>query len=146
MDALEAIPPVIAQGRRPWVWGAVGLLGVAVGLALLTVFDPAQHGFYPRCYFKALTGLDCPGCGGLRAAHQFLHGNFRAAFALNPLLVLIGPLAAWIAVAELVRLGTGRKLAHPFRHPAWLWALLAALVIFSVVRNLPASVFAGATT
>jgi hypothetical protein len=144
MPSAQAVPPMIRPVRRPWVWGLGGLVGAALGLLVLALFDPAQHGFYPRCYFKALTGLDCPGCGGLRAAHQFLHGHFKAAFALNPFLILIGPLVAWFATAEFVRLTTGRTLAHPFKHPAWLWALLVLLVGFSVVRNLPAGVFAGA--
>jgi hypothetical protein len=144
MTSPQAIPPVIRPVRGAWAWGLAGFLGAVLLLLVLVSFDPAQHGFYPRCYFKALTGLDCPGCGGLRAAHQFLHGNFRAAFVLNPFLILIGPLVAWYAAAELIRLTTGRELSHPFTHRAWLWALLVLLVGFGVVRNLPATVFVGA--
>lgn len=39
----------------------------------------------PHCVFHSLTGLPCPTCGATRAAYQFLHGNFGAAFFFNPL-------------------------------------------------------------
>jgi hypothetical protein len=120
---------------------AVGLVG-ALLLAALAWFDPSRYPFYPRCYFKALTGLSCPGCGGLRAAHQFLHGNIRAAFELNPLFFVIMPFLGWFALAEVVHRTSGRKLSHPFKHRAWLWALLALVVGFGIVRNLPVGPFA----
>ena len=66
------------------------------GILLLFFFDPATAGFYPPCLFKTLLGVPCPGCGSLRAAHQLLHGNFQEAWALNPTLTIVGPLAAAI--------------------------------------------------
>ena len=71
------------------------ILGTAaLAAAVLFFFDPATAGFYPPCLFKTFLGVQCPGCGSLRAAHQFLHGNFAAAWALNPTLTIVGPLAA----------------------------------------------------
>src|SRR5215467_1289585 len=52
------------------------------------VFDPGHTGFFPICPFRALTGFTCPGCGSTRALHQLLHGNFSAAFKLNPLFLI----------------------------------------------------------
>ncbi len=118
---------------------ALAAAGVLAGAALLYFFPPGQTWFYPRCIFHQVTGLDCPGCGGLRAAHQLLHGHVRAAFALNPLLVVILPMLGWFAVAGAVKSLTGRELSHPFKHPAWVWGLLVLMVVFGVVRNLPAS-------
>ncbi len=110
---------------------ALGLLGV------LAAFDPAQHTFYPRCSFKMLTGWDCPGCGGLRAAHQLLHGHVRAAFALNPFWCVVLPIAGWVVMAQWAERTWGRRWAHPFRHRAWVWALAGATVAFGILRNLP---------
>ncbi len=39
----------------------------------------------PQCAFHAITGLPCVTCGATRAALQFFHGHFGAAFAYNPL-------------------------------------------------------------
>jgi hypothetical protein len=116
--------------------------GVLALVGMLAWFDPARHGFYPRCYFKALTGLSCPGCGGLRAAHQLLHGNLREAFALNPLLFIMAPLLVWVSLAEGLRALWGFRLSHPFRHPAWLWVVVCVLAVFAVLRNLPVGPFA----
>ncbi|MEO8044385.1 MAG: DUF2752 domain-containing protein [Spartobacteria bacterium] len=42
----------------------------------------------PHCFFHSFTGLPCPTCGATRAAYQFLHGHFGAAFLFNPLAFL----------------------------------------------------------
>ena len=57
-------------------------LAVVAG-ALLFVLDPVQHRFMPKCIFKLLTGLDCPGCGFQRAVHALLHGHFMEALRYN---------------------------------------------------------------
>ena len=60
---------------------------VLIGLIILyKIFDPLQYFFFPKCPIKSLTGLDCPGCGGQRATHLLLNGEFKAAFFQNPLL------------------------------------------------------------
>ena len=91
---------------------------------LLFLFDPATHSFYPRCPLHALTGLDCPTCGTLRAVHLLLHGNFRAAYALNPFLFLALPLAGLILVRPLRR-----------RIPLLPWFALAILLVWFIFRN-----------
>jgi len=121
-----------------WIVAAVAGFGV---LTVLFAFDPSRYGFYPRCMFHQMTGLSCPGCGGLRAAHQLLHGHFREAFMFNPLLMVLLPVLAWLAFCQLWQAATGRELAFPLRHPAWLWMLLALVVVFSIARNLPIGPF-----
>ena len=79
-----------------------GIAGIA-GIAVLFFFDPAVAGFYPPCLFKTVFGAECPGCGSLRAAHQLLHGNFAAAWALNPALMIVGPPAGALALFTFLR-------------------------------------------
>lgn len=114
-----------------WVILTAAALGTGT---VLFCFDPAQFGFYPVCIFRRTTGLLCPGCGGLRAAHQLLHGNVAAAFHLNALFVLSLPLLGWLAARTLFR-----RLRHqPLRlevRPVWVGAGLVVLVVFGVVRN-----------
>jgi len=116
---------------------AIGLAAALTCAAVLFFFDPARSGFYPRCFFHATTGLDCPGCGGLRATHQLLHGNVRAAFALNPLLVCSLPIVGWLGLRYLVRITNGRALPNPFQSAACLWGMAAAVIAFGIFRNVP---------
>ena len=57
------------QGRL----ATAALLGL--GVALVAAVDPHTSGRYPTCPFHAVTGLWCPGCGGLRAVHDLTHGS-----------------------------------------------------------------------
>jgi len=107
-----------------------------VVLAILFLFDPAHSSFYPRCLFHATTGLDCPGCGGLRATHQLLHGHFRDAFALNPLLVCSLPLIGWLGLRPLVRITTGHALPSFFQSTLCLWGMTSAVIAFGIFRNI----------
>lgn len=119
--------------RKNYLW----LLALVPLMAVLYFFPPDQHRFYPRCMFHATTGLQCPGCGGLRATHQLLHGNLTAAFNYNPMYVISLPFALFWGVAWLVKRRTGRDWLRPLRHQAWLWLLVALVVAFAVARNLP---------
>ena len=78
--------------------------------AVLFFFNPAQHGFYPICLFHALTGLNCPGCGGTRAAYQLLHGHLLRALQDNALFVLsLAALAARAHGLPCKKSETGRS-------------------------------------
>lgn len=110
-------------------------------MLVLFWFNPAQHSFYPRCLFHALTGLHCPGCGALRALHHLSRGDLQTALHFNPLVVLAAPVfLAWQARNFL-----GKKPApahvNVFARPVVGWSLVALVVVFSIVRNLPFAPF-----
>jgi hypothetical protein len=134
------LPP--PDQRNPGSTGMRLRLGTLLGLVALSTavvlyaFPPDHSAFYPRCLFFRLTGLQCPGCGGLRAAHHLLHGDWAEAWRLNPLTVLLGPLAAMYGLAEWARRRTGRDFLR-VRSRCWLWLALAGVGIFTVLRNLP---------
>ena len=71
---------------------------VIAGAVLLRFCNPARYTFYPRCPFRVLTGLECPGCGTLRAIHSALNGRFGAAIALNPILAIAVPFVVVLLV------------------------------------------------
>ncbi len=108
-----------------------------IGLALLFAFDPAASRLFPRCPLFATTGLHCPGCGTSRALHQILHGNLAAAFRLNPLMVLLLPPTAYGLLAVCVREFSRRRLPTIFLPAVWIWGLLAVVLLFWVLRNIP---------
>jgi len=113
---------------------------VATGTAamlMLDTFDPATSGVFPSCPLHYLTGWYCPGCGSLRALHQLLHGNLSAAWALNPLTVLLLPFLAYgIASYAMFEL-RGQHLPRLFLPAVWIRALCAVIILFGIARNIP---------
>jgi hypothetical protein len=126
--------PSALSGR--FVFLAAGLLAASSGVVVLYFFDPATSGFYPVCPLHQITGLQCPGCGGLRALHQLLHGHLGAAWRLNPLVVILLPAGLWLGLREGAGLGAGPTGRGPAVRPVYGWAAAAALVVFGVLRNL----------
>jgi hypothetical protein len=127
-----------SPARRQFAIQLLAGFAMLVALAVLYFFAPAQWSFYPLCTFHSLTGLNCPFCGGLRATHQLLHGNFQAALALNPLFVaIVLPVLCVILVAKIFQSATGRKInLVPPR--VLTWSVIGVTVAFGVLRNFPA--------
>ena len=137
VNAIAASPPKLSRHPPPAVWSLV-IAGVAlVSGGLLFAVNPAEHAIYPACWLYATTGWRCPGCGGLWATHELLHGYLAAAWLLNPLAVLLLPLYAWIGVDVVLTLFRGRGLPKPAPRPALIWLGAAGLLLFGVLRNLP---------
>jgi hypothetical protein len=114
------------------------LTSMAIGCAavVLFLFNPAQHSFYPFCFFYRTTGLLCPGCGSLRALHQLLHGNFTAALRFNALLVGSLPVAGFFLGRFVVRKLKGRPAPAMFPS-TWVFGVLTVMMVFGILRNLP---------
>jgi hypothetical protein len=124
-----------ATARSSRLFLLAGLLAALAGLAVLYFFDPATHGFYPLCPLYRMTGLQCPGCGGLRALHQLLHGHLGAAWRFNPLVIILLPVGLWLGLRECAGAWqTGRWPAA--LRPIHGWMVAAALVAFGILRNL----------
>lgn len=112
------------------------LAAVAGAFAYVGAVDPNEPGHYPVCPLLRLTGLYCPGCGGLRAAHAFAHGDFGTALTDNALAV-VGFLAfAVVWTVWVIRAFRGRPTRIELPRVA-LWSLGTLAVAFTVVRNLP---------
>jgi hypothetical protein len=124
----------------PAVLAICVVLGAIAGLVLFC-FDPRQYHFYPVCFFHKATGLLCPGCGALRALHQLLHGHLATAFRFNPMLVVFLPFLFWFG-ARFARQTAGDQPLSLGLRPVWLWLILTAVLVVSVLRNLPGTPFA----
>lgn len=112
------------------------LAGVAAAFAYVGTVDPNEPGHYPVCPLLRFTGVYCPGCGGLRSAHAFVHGEFAAAFGSNALAVTGYVIFAALMGVWLVRAVRGLPVRTSVPN-TWWWGLGALLVVFTVVRNLP---------
>jgi len=137
MDGSTALAPPRLDQRRPAAVRSAMTLGLALlaGAGLFAV-DPAKHAVYPACPLYASTGLECPGCGGLRATHQLLHGHLAAAWGLNPLAVLLLPIYAWFIVDAALTLLRGRGLPPAAPRPVIIWLGFAGVALFGILRNL----------
>ena len=111
-------------------------MGVA-GIVLLRLYDPANSSVFPPCPLHYLTGFYCPGCGSLRAIHQLLHGNLQAAWAMNPLSVLLFPYLAYGLASEMLFQLRGQRLPQFTLPGVWIRALCAVIILFGIMRNLP---------
>ncbi|MFG2756284.1 DUF2752 domain-containing protein [Streptomyces wuyuanensis] len=129
-------PPAPPPLRRRLAAPLATLAAVAGAFAYVGAVDPNEPGHYPVCPLLRFTGIYCPGCGGLRSAHAFVHGDLGTAFGANALAVAGYLVFAVVWAVWLVR----AVRAKPVRitlGPAWWWGLGALLAVFTVVRNLP---------
>ena len=122
--------------RRKYLLPA-GMLLMFVAIVALDLFDPATSGLFPPCPLRYLTGWYCPGCGSLRAMHQLLQGNLRAAWALNPLTVLLLPVLVYGMASYAVFELRGQHLPRLFLPAIWIRALCAVIILFGIARNIP---------
>jgi Protein of unknown function (DUF2752) len=133
----KLLPKKNSAPLAPGIFVLVLLGTTAIGAgAMVFLFNPATHPFYPVCLFHALTGLNCPGCGMTRALYALLHGNLRLALKDNALFILIlGALTVWAPQFAV------RKIRRPpmtcNMPPNFLWLLLVVAFVFAMVRNLP---------
>lgn len=135
-------PSITSNGVRP-TGGPAAPLAVGGAIAAccvgLAIWNPGDHGM-PLCPTKAVTGIDCPFCGGLRAMASLGRGNVARAADHNLLLVLIAPVAFawWLMWLNAARIG------RPAPRPNWtapavrrtVAALVVVTLAFTVIRNI----------
>ncbi len=110
-----------------------GLAAVIAVMLVVYAFDPISGAFpYPRCIFKVLTGLDCPGCGSTRALHALLHGRISEAADANPAVFVAVPLAALCCAAESPKM---ERLRRVLFSPVAIAAIIAATLLWTIFRN-----------
>ncbi|MFD4632200.1 DUF2752 domain-containing protein [Streptomyces sp. NPDC058284] len=114
-----------------------GVLASVLGaFAYVGAVDPNEPGHYPACPLLRLTGIWCPGCGGLRSAHAVAHGDLAAALGANALAVAGYVLFAVVWTAWVLGAVRGRPLRIN-AGPLQLWGFGVLVTLFTVVRNLP---------
>jgi len=131
--------------KKFYTYGFV-LLGIVV-LFLIRYYylhDPAvsQEGtVFAVCPFHYITGLHCPGCGSQRAIHDLLHLRIFEAIKHNLLILIV----------TLILLAKGyaiwsKKYATAYYYDlngkTWFtYALVAIVILFWILRNLPITPF-----
>jgi len=114
----------------------------AFGLGLSALY--AATGLGLPCPFREITGWDCPLCGGTRMGSALLSLDIGAAFAFNPLALVVLVVVGSLGVLWTIQFAGGPVLWPPatmrerfaaVRATWWLTAGLAVLVAYTVLRN-----------
>ncbi|MFF4321984.1 DUF2752 domain-containing protein [Streptomyces sp. NPDC001568] len=135
--AAGPVEPVRISRARRLAAPVLTLAGVTAAFAYVGAVDPNEPGHYPVCPLFRLTGVLCPGCGGLRSAHAFAHGDLVTALGANALAVVGYLVFAAFAALWLVRAFRGRPAPRLALGRAAWWAVAVMAVGFAIVRNFP---------
>lgn len=142
-DHARATARSLGPARRP-IRGLAGLgafFGFGVGLSAIY----ATTGLGVPCPLRAVTGWECPLCGGTRLGSALLHGDVTSAFRYNPLVFIGLILATALGIAWLIETLGGPKSRLLHRVSAWLGrvhptvlslVLLGFSILYAVIRNL----------
>ncbi|MFD7440388.1 DUF2752 domain-containing protein [Streptomyces sp. NPDC059909] len=136
VPAPTAVAPLVRRLAPP----LASMAGVAAAFAYVGTVDPNEPGHYPVCPLLRLTGIYCPGCGGLRSAHAFITGDIGAALGANAVATVGYGVFAVLWIVWLVRAARNRPVRIGLG-PVWWWGLGGILLVYTVVRNLPFGAF-----
>lgn len=112
---------------------------IALALGALYFADPTDSAYPIKCVFNLLTGWQCPACGAQRALHTLLHGQFSAAWQLNPYLLCLLPYFGALILTECFLEGRRRQQWRAVLEgkPAIAICFIAAIG-WTIARNLTA--------
>ena len=91
------------------------------------------------CPIKAITGLECPGCGITRMFVALFHGNIYQAFRYNPLVFIELPI-----LIILILLYKFNKKSRKVVNILFV-ILLVITIVYGVLRNIPMFYFLAPT-
>lgn len=95
-----------------------------------------------QCGLRTWTGFYCPGCGGQRAVHYYLHGQFLNGIRQNIMSLVLIPILMYYFFFFLRTLITGKPAPKTFIDSARFGKiLLILLLLFTVLRNIPKEPF-----
>ncbi|ATV29311.1 hypothetical protein CTM63_00490 [Prevotella intermedia] len=91
----------------------------------------------PKCPFKLVTGLQCPGCGLQRALHALLQGRFLDAIHYNYFFVFAGPYIFLFEVRALLPQGELKnEVTKIIEDRRLIWLYIILFFVWLVVRNI----------
>lgn len=122
------------------------LLPPVVVLGIMFIFVSLTHwlsGPTSECGILKFTGLYCAGCGGTRCAQSIFSGHWLKAMGYNPMLMtgfLVFMTAFVILIVRITILGKPAPKI-PNIHPRWPWLAVGSIILFTILRNIPAYPF-----
>ena len=117
---------------------SVGIILVVVLTILYRTYNPYTSSYFPKCPFRELTRLKCPGCGSQRAIHYLLNLDISNATKENAILVLSIPYLSVGLVFDLIRHPNSKALMWRkklFGQKA-ITVILIIIIAFWTLRNI----------
>jgi len=104
-------------------------LGLLLAALLAAALMPTLP-HVPLCFYHAVTGGDCPGCGTTRAVFAILHGRFAAAADFN----LLGYFVLLIVLRRIVTLAKPETATAWYNSPRADKLLMGAMIAVAAVQ------------
>jgi hypothetical protein len=82
------------------------------------------------CFYKAITGMDCPGCGAQRAFIELIRGNIHESLKLYPALIPIFLMVGFMVIHLIFKFENGAKILKI------LFIFNALIIVFSYIYKL----------
>ncbi|HMO79773.1 MAG TPA: DUF2752 domain-containing protein [Pyrinomonadaceae bacterium] len=120
---------------------AAGFSAMTAGAGLVWYIDPARASFMPACPLFITTGFACSGCGLTRGFHALFHGDIVTSLEYNALIPV------FIVVFGFFYVSMFLVAVRGYAFPRWtlslpaVWGFLGLLLVFGIVRNIPAYPF-----
>lgn len=124
--------------RRLWpLCPPLAAIGFSVFFLTLTHWLSSQNS---HCLIHSSTGWHCPGCGGTRAFHDVASGNGSDALSHHALLVVGMFSFSCISLYLIIRITILGKPAPqlPNISTSWIWVGGGIIILFTLLRNIPA--------
>lgn len=123
--------------KKKFKWG-IAIIIVAILAILYRTYNPNGNVYFPKCPFRELTGLKCPGCGSQRAIHYLLNFEIEDAFGENMLLVLSIPYLIIGFIFDLIKNPNDEvlKLRKILFGVKAIYIILIIILSFWILRNI----------
>lgn len=124
---------------RKYIVIPLSLLIPLIIIGLYFFYNEANSGWSMQCSFHQITGLQCPGCGGQRALHYLLHGEFLKALQSNALFVICLPFFVYlyIVLIEVYGLKKQKHIDNFLFSGRFGLIVLIVTMAFFILRNIP---------
>ena len=125
---------------------AAAAIFAAAALAYLYFTGEGEGAGIP-CVFYQITGFYCSGCGASRALRSVLHLDFYQAFRYNAIFTLALPvLGAYFCALAVSYIRFGKDKISEKIPMKLVWVLIAAALVYGILRNVPAFSFLAPVT
>ena len=125
--------------RYKLFFAIIAILGLVFVIFLCKEQIPIPIG----CPFKAVTGIPCPGCGGIRATQYLLKGDFINALYTNPLSCLFCLFCATLPFWSFYDCYKSKQTLKNFLTTKWsnkiliiIGIILFANWIWNIIKNI----------
>lgn len=94
----------------------------------------AENITLPPCYFNAITGWYCPGCGNTRSVIALLNGDVLLSLRQNVMIILF-IVIGFLLYLEFALNTFGIKFCSPIKNNYFLFITLGVMLVYFLIRN-----------